>query len=528
MPHEDVGQPSGVDHIVAIVGSAAPIEAPEIPPTKRRKSARPAHADISDGGGRGDGAAEPGGEPRSLGYSVEALNEEYAHVILGGSAVVFQNNSGAHHGEPRMRVLGIEAFKSKFCNRFTEFRGRDGKVRSITWANAWLTARDRRSFEGVEFFPDPHGAPGRKGYLNLWGGFAIEPAREPDWHKYKTFRDHLLNNVCAGDESLFRWVFGFFAHTVQRPRERYGIALVLRGKMGTGKTKVGEVIGSLFPNHYFLVDDPRYVTGQFNAHMASCLLLQADEAVWAGDKAAEGRLKGLITAPVQQIEKKGVDPVPLPNYLRLVMTSNEEWVVPAGKDERRFAVLDVDARCAQNHSYFAEMDAELVAGGLGHLLGDLLAFDLSSADLRNAPRTEALLEQKIRSLPSVDSWWFERLYSGSTSRHGTEWSTEVPCDVLFRDYVGTAEEIGIKRKREAIAFGLALRKLVTRLDREKRSAQVDDEHGRGGSFKRVWCYLLPPMREAREDFARAVGHQISWPTDASDTPTNCESDEVVL
>ena len=106
----------------------------------------------------------------------------------------------------------------------------------------------------------------------------------------------------------------------------------------------------------FLVDDPRYVTGQFNAHMASCLLLQADEAVWAGDKAAEGRLKGLITAPMQQIEAKGIDPVRLDNYVRLLMTSNEEWVVPAGKDERRFAVLDVDPRCAQQHEYFAEMD----------------------------------------------------------------------------------------------------------------------------------------------------------------------------
>ena len=53
------------------------------------------------------------------------------------------------------------------------------------------------------------------------------------------------------------------------------------------------------------------MTGQFNAHMASCLLLQADEAVWAGDKAAEGRLKGLITSPIQQIEAKGVDPIRL-------------------------------------------------------------------------------------------------------------------------------------------------------------------------------------------------------------------------
>ncbi len=76
------------------------------------------------------------------------------------------------------------------------------------------------------------------------------------------------------------------------------------------------------------------------------------------------------------------------------MTSNEEWVVPAGKDERRFTVLDVDPRCAQNHQYFKEMDEELAAGakgdtGYSHLLADLLAFDLESVNLRQVLRTGA-------------------------------------------------------------------------------------------------------------------------------------------
>ena len=475
----------------------------------------------------GPGAGDDAPRPRGLGYSVELLNEEYAVVKFGGSTVVFQNDRGARMGEPRVRILGIDAFKTWFCNRFTEFCSRDGKIKRITWANAWLTSHDRRQYEGVEFFPDPNNAPGREGYLNLWGGFAVVPAPNSDWRKYKTFRDHLLNNVCWGDEALFLWVFGFFAHIVQRPRELLGIALVLRGLRGTGKTQVGKIIGSLFPHHYFLIDTPRYVTGQFNAHLASCLLLEADEAVWAGDKTAEGRLKGLITAPVQQIEKKGINSVTMPNYARLLMTSNEEWVVPAGKDERRFAVFDVDPRCKENHAYFAEMDAELGAGGLAHLLGDLLRFDLRSVDLRNAPRTEALLEQKIRSLASVNSWWYERLDSGSTSRHGGEWKRQVPCAILFKDYLGTAEEIGIHRKREQIAFAMALKKLVPRIDRQKRQDFVQDEHGT--AMKRVWCYLLPSLQEGREDFERAVGHQISWPADVDDSEAaNCESEEVRL
>jgi hypothetical protein len=452
--------------------------------------------------------------PRSHGFSIDDLNKQYAVVMVGSQAVVFHEQPHARLVEHQVRMLGIDGFKTWFRNRFTEFRGRDGKIKRATWANSWLDAKDRRQYQGIEFFPDPTNAPGTPGYLNLWSGFAVKPAAEADQKKYKTFRDHLLANVCRGDEALFKWVFGFFAQTVQRPRERLGVALVMRGKMGTGKTKVGEVIGSLFPRHYFLVDDPRYVTGHFNAYMASCLLLQADEAVWAGDKAAEGRLKGLVTSPMQLIEAKGIDPIRLDNYVRLIMTSNEDWVVPAGKDERRFCVVDVDPRCAQNHDYFREMDEELAAGGLSHLLADLLAFDLGKIDLRVAPRTDALLEQKIRSLNSVESWWYGRLISGTPTRHDTEWREQVPIAAMFDDYVAVAEKIGVRRKQEETVFGMTLAKLMPGLPRVKRQVQIDDAHGI--TVKRAHCYLLPPLSAVRENFEKAVGQRVAWPEDEAD------------
>jgi Family of unknown function (DUF5906) len=387
--------------ITSIIDGAQPPKSPVLD-----AAAHTTFRETFDGGMRGKSAlsrdSDEAGDvpqmfaPRTFGFDVDKLNEEFALVLMGSKAVVFLERPDALI-EDQQRMLTIDAFNAWFANRFTERRDDDGKIKKVTWSKAWMQSSRRRQYSGVEFFPNPDGEPGTRGYLNLWSGFAINPAANPDSARYSVFRDHLLTNVCGGDEEKFRWVFGFAAHIVQRPRERVGVALVLRGKMGSGKTKVGEVFGSLFPRHYFLVDDPRYVTGNFNAHMAACLLLQADEAVWAGDKAAEGRLKGLITSPIQQIEAKGVDPIRLSNHVRLIMTSNEDWVVPAGKDERRFTVLDVGSHCAQNHQYFREMDQELAAGGLAHLLGDLLAFDLDSVNLRQVLRTEALLEQKIRS-----------------------------------------------------------------------------------------------------------------------------------
>ena len=45
-----------------------------------------------------------------------------------------------------------------------------------------------------------------------------------------------------------------------------------------------ETAGSLIGDHYLLVASPRYITGQFNSHMASLLLLHADEAVLSSSR----------------------------------------------------------------------------------------------------------------------------------------------------------------------------------------------------------------------------------------------------
>jgi hypothetical protein len=203
------------------------------------------------------------------GFDIDKVNREYALVLLGGKAVVYRE---ATQVEDSHRLLTLEAFSAYYANRFVEQRGADNKVRHLTLAKAWQQHPRRRTYDGVEFHPDVDGATKHGNYLNLWKGFAVTPAENPDARRYSIFRDHLLNNIADGNEQIFRWVFGFFAHMVQKPRERLGVALVLRGGQGVGKTIIGDVFGArLLGSHYCLVDDARYLTGNFNAHMATLL-----------------------------------------------------------------------------------------------------------------------------------------------------------------------------------------------------------------------------------------------------------------
>lgn len=485
--------------------------------------AQPLEPQEEDSGSQAVPADDPQpAAPRSLGFDVEKINNDHALALMGSGAVVVKEQP-AGPIEDRLRLLSIPAFHAWYANKPTEIVGHDGRIKTVTYSQAWMKHRDRRSYVGVEFFPNPDGVPNTPGYLNLWRGFSVAPSPKGT---YKIFRDHLLTNVCNGDQSLFDWLFAWFAHIVQRPRERVGTAVVLRGAMGSGKTKVGEVIGSLFSAHYYQVDDPRYITGNFNSHMAACLLLQAEEAIWAGDKTAEGRLKGLITSESQMIEAKGIDAIRIQNFIRVLLTSNEDWVVPAGKDERRFFVLDVDPRCAQNHEYFREMDEELNDGGREALLYDLLRVDLSKVNLRQIPRTNALFEQKLRSLDPMDSWWYGRLVDGAPTRGCNTWPGEIGTSALYADYIRSADETGVHRKRDAATFGLKLTKLVPGLERTRPRVETEP-----GVTKRVWCYALPKLATCRAAFETSMGQPIGWPPlpdgeEIAEPPMATEDDEI--
>ena len=101
-----------------------------------------------------------------------------------------------------------------------------------------------------------------------------------------------------------------------------------------------------------------------------------------GTLRAEGVLKDFITNDQQLLEFKGKDIIKINNYSRLLVTSNHDWVVPAGLGERRFAVFDVGSEHKEDHKYFGLIEKQLENGGYEALLYHLLNVDLSKVNLR--------------------------------------------------------------------------------------------------------------------------------------------------
>jgi hypothetical protein len=276
-------------------------------------------------------------------------------------------------------------------------------------------------------------------------------------------------------------------------------AIKLTSDGGVGKTIVGKNIGSLLGEHYVAVSDPRYVIGRFNSHLVSALLLHADEGFWAGDHAAEGKIKDLVTGDFHFVEFKGKEPIKICNYVRLLVTGNPNWLVPAGMEERRFAVFDVGEDHKQDHTYFAAIEKQMADGGREALLDFLLGFDLSAVNLRQIPQTAALLDQKIASMSPELGWILDPLRSGRLPS-GCPEDNQCPVDVLFDSYVQPANRQGARRRSIETAIGALLKKTFPTLRRI--GATVEDE--------RAYVYRFPPLPECRKRFGEPMQSSIDW------------------
>ncbi len=115
------------------------------------------------------------------------------------------------------------------------------------------------------------------------------------------------------------------------------------------------------------------------------------------------------------------------------------------------------------------------------------------------------MEQKLRSLDAVESWWFERLMAGTPTAKLDYWRADIPIDELFDDYIACADKIGIKRKSEMTSFGIKMRRLIPGLARERLSFATS-EFG----TRRVWCYVLPTLEDARALFETELSQAVAW------------------
>lgn len=351
------------------------------------------------------------------------LNERYAVVKnIGGKCRVIEEVADEALKRTRLTTITFADFKAAWCNRLVQVGTKDDTPVYAQAGKWWLENPRRTEHDRIVFFPEGNVPPGVR---NLWTGFAVEPRPGT----CERFLAHVRGIICAGNEEHYRYLLGWMARTVQEPARAGETAIVLRGGQGTGKTLFVDLFGRLFGRHYLDVADIKHITGNFNAHLQDCLLLFGDEAFQPRDSNHEGRLKTLITSRTLDIERKGIDLEVAANYVHLVLASNNDWVVPAAMDDRRFLVLDVSPARVGDYAYFKALVAEMDDGGTEALLHLLRTHDLRDFNVRAVPKTAGLRDQQVRSLAPIERTFLEILDHGA-SPDEQQWTSEFGPDFV--------------------------------------------------------------------------------------------------
>ncbi len=450
---------------------------------------------------QGGAQAKPqGGAPKTAAQVnvIADLNRKHAVVMLGGKCVVMNETVEPIFNRPDINFSSPADFKTRYANRRVEVPSRKGSTLAPI-SKVWLESPKRRQYEGIVF------APGQDipGFYNLFRGLAVEPAKG-DW---SLMRNHIREVIASGNEKVYRYLINWKARLVQDPGgERSGTSVVMRGRQGTGKGCFASQFGEIFGSHFLHITNPTHLVHRFNQHLKDALLVFVDEGIWAGDKTAEGILKGMVTEKYFMCEPKGKDAFPVKNHVHLIIASNSQWVVPAGLEERRFMVLDVSDKYIQDKDYFKDIFHQMDHGGREAMLYDLLEMDISGVDLRTIPRTGALLDQIVFTMSTAHKFWFERLRAGTLLDEHREWEPYVITEKLYRAYLEFADDCGERYPLIDRQFGKELRALCPDMKRNHLTINA----------KQTWVLTLPDLEVCRQQFEKIVKVKVNWEADVDE------------
>ncbi len=342
-------------------------------------------------------------------YEVKKRMSNYAFMMMDGKTGLIKNDEDGD-----LTLYTKQGVMDKFSNQnfYTKDPYNLKKNIEINVVKHWMKQEYRVDYDKVVFTDDNV----QKNEYNLYKGFKYTPINHSDVD-IDSYFVLIKEVICDGDELFYNVVLSFIAQIIQDPFNKLGTCLVISGKKRIGKGTfikiLGELIGS---NHYFQTTQPDKVFGRFNVHLHRTILAYLNEAVWSGDKSIESRIKGLISDDDMTYEMKGGAIYGAKNVLRLILDSNDKYIVPATADEGRYVVLGASDVRKDDKQFLGEVNGlRKSKKAMEKLMYYFANFNYKPYEyhLREAPKSKFLVEQIAQNFSKIQEWWFRNLQEGN-------------------------------------------------------------------------------------------------------------------
>lgn len=359
---------------------------------------------------------------RPMPHNVAQYDLTHGMVMVGGKTCVVRRYRDLDSGNITDELSAVGSQREFYSNQIAaDEHGNPinyGTTESPKHRNifdVWARHKDRRSYKSVFFRPDPTIfaednllLPDTCNALNMWRGYQYKPIAGD----CGLILHHIWDVWCSRRPELYDYVIKWFAHLVQRPFELPEVALVLPSIEGTGKDTIMRIFTLLLGQHAVSPTSQTQISGRFNEHLAKAVLIFANEATWGGNRAEEGVVRSMITDPTKVVEGKNMPIITVPNYSRLVYSSNSDWVTSMTITDRRHVFFPVSPHKAGDFEYFRQLRQHIDGGGkeafIYHLMYEI---DINQWNPRVLPihQSEKRLHHILKSGDEVIRWWHEVL-----------------------------------------------------------------------------------------------------------------------
>lgn len=457
---------------------------------------------------------------------IETLNLKHAALKIGATHWMMSDPDG--DWDLGTRKSFVEMYENYRLTVQTNSATNVMSSKDIPWTDLWLKAPNRRKYDGIAF--DPDNRVGKKIY-NTWKGFAISGAPG----NCALTLNYIRNIICNKEEIKFKKFMQYWAHMVQKPGEKPEYAIILKGLKGVGKSFFLDIMQVLIDGrvlertrHCYRTSNSEDIYGRFRDHLQSKIALFCEEVTFGGDKRHVGTINDYVTGKTLKAEKKNGPILTLKNVMRICMTANPGWTVPATADERRYEIYYVNNEHQQDHGYFAKIMEELMNGGYEAFMYELEHFDIFDFNCREALRTDALVDEIKQGFSVVERWYDDTLMRGQVQFIEEESKIDfdghmnacIGRDILHKWYEQFARKINSRATTlSKTEFGILIRQYLPLVENGKivmnddgrRVVSIVGEKKTGKEPNRQYCYILPSLVKCRELWDFRLKRKYEWP-----------------
>tara|TARA_R110000803_G_scaffold5966_2_gene19595 strand:- start:1310 stop:3673 length:2364 start_codon:yes stop_codon:yes gene_type:complete len=351
-------------------------------------------------------------------YEQYALKKSYIEkfsckVLLPEPQYVFQNGL-----DRKCNFWNSNACSNAFTPITSGFKTMGG---AVPFYSKWSQDVNQRLYKRFDFIPYNNEKTSEcpKDVLNVFEGFNPDiygPEIDKDriGKLIKPYMD-LVQELCGGDDTHSMYLHKWVAQMFQDPLHKPPVAIIIKGKQGTGKNMFLDAIGNMLnKTHYITSSNPDDFYGSHAEGYYRKLLVNLNEAEGKKTFDYEGNMKSMITEDTMTINPKNVRPSNVLNCARTCITTNKPTPVPIDvrSKDRRYVVFETtDKYLNKSSTFWANLYKHLRKPEVMSALYQMFMWmDLKDFNwIKKRPLTQAYKEMCNLYSP-VESLFFEEVY----------------------------------------------------------------------------------------------------------------------